>query len=1182
MENQNIIEIKKVKNNEENIDEVLIETNKKKMVESVIQKWLMLQKTIKEEMTLEDVTTKHQENELIQLKNKYKDYYETKLESRQIISELNDADDSNTKSKKLIIGKNNLTFINISEPINNLLFIFRENNDYILKLISLMSFEKEKGEDDEKISSLIELFCNQFYENILIPNPEQEDLLLLICKLLEMEISPMDAAYCDDFLNEDTFLDKFISSLIKRQEVKIFLSSVINPLLIDIDNNNSEDNYLGISLLSINDYIDEIKQNKKYKNKKFDKEDFKDWNELEDFLLNNITKTSIIFKNNKKEKKHLKKEIEKKEEDEESAEESEEESEEEENNEEILENLNNSIYIKNDKDKEEEENNINNEINHNYKEMLDLDFLEREMNNEKNEEIKSLYIYELQQITYEEDIFSNKGLLEVLKEEEFRENRKEIVKKYKSNFIFIKQKIDLLIQSLIDKIESIPYIVRCICKIIFLLLQKRFPSLNCYTRNSFIGKYIFEKCIFPILNLSNRNILEPRIISVNIKKCLNVIISVLSYANKSMLFNYNIDTEKTIFNHYILELIPILNKFYEELINIELPPILNYLVKSTESSIDIKDENNNNEDSLEEKDEKKLGNNYFMKHSDELINVECICFSFDDLLTILSLIGKNIQAFSGLPHFDVFQKAYNYIKEYENLICDEIKKEKDQKNFFLAFKTEKNDKFEKSMKNHKTSIFTSEDQDSDLITQRFKFCIKTVLKGLNLLNNKDYPYLNMAISNRKFFSALKYILDDFGELSEIEDKIPLKWYGQYIFNNKDGLEKQYKEDDYLNLYNEINEEESKILKELKSRSSISITRDGINIECAEKKIQKEKFDNYQIKQAKEFLKIEKFVEEEKIEVCITINSAEEIKKFKEKNKKGEKNKTILPLNITEDVNCIHRVQPSKNMEPEKIEKIPYHAYNIKDFINKFSEDPWEGNNLNYSKKPLSLVKEDIEKGSDDNEINNSFHNYMTIIKKHIRKSNYFDLKNSNISDITDKIEDYIMRKLYDYVYPKNELKDDIEFYKQTQRLKWMLPEHLDIKKLYMNQLTNAVLWIKKLDEAKSIKEKLICIGNVYNTMNNIIKFSSGKDDNSGQDELTPIFQYLIIKAQPKRFFSNINYIKCFLHISDLTGQFGFLFTQMDSSASFIMNLDYTKLKITEEEYNKNMREAEEKIKLIKI
>ena len=96
-------------------------------------------------------------------------------------------------------------------------------------------------------------------------------------------------------------------------------------------------------------------------------------------------------------------------------------------------------------------------------------------------------------------------------------------------------------------------------------------------------------------------------------------------------------------------------------------------------------------------------------------------------------------------------------------------------------------------------------------------------------------------------------------------------------------------------------------------------------------------------------------------------------------------------------------------------------------------------------------------------------------------------------------------------------------------------------------------------------------------MNNTIKFSSGKNDNAGQDELTPIFQYIIIKAQPQRIFSNINYIKCFLDDSGLTGELGFLLTQMESATFFIMDLDYEHLKITEEEFNKNIREAEEKI-----
>ena len=677
---------------------------------------------------------------------------------------------------------------------------------------------------------------------------------------------------------------------------------------------------------------------------------------------------------------------------------------------------------------------------------------------------------------------------------------------------------------------------------------------------------------------------------------MNVIISVLSYANKCMLFNQNIDTEKTIFNHYLLELIPLLNKFYAKLIDIELPQSLNDLIENTKLSINININNNennyinNNKDLLEEKKHKEPVYNYFSGHSDELLHLQCICFCVEDILAILSLIGKNIQAFSGLSQFDMFQKTYDFIIQNETLVNYAKKKEKDKKQFFLIFKTEKNKKYEKILKHNKTSIssFTSEDQDSDLITKRFKFCIKTILKGLNLLNNKDYPYLNMATTNRKFFSALKYILDDFGELSETKKKIPLKWYGQYIFNNIDALEQAYKKDDYLNLYKEIYEEERQLLNELKSMSSTIITRDGMNIRCAEKILQKEKYDNFHINQAKEFVKIDRFVEEEKIEVCIKIFGKEELnnirEKEKEKNKRGSAriNKNIVPIMITEDVNCSHR-PPSKSNELDgKVNKnkIPYHAYTIKDFINKFSENPWEGEKSSKDIKPIDLVKEDIQNGKRDNQIYASLSYYMNIIKKHIRKDkDNFNIKSeSDCSEIAGKIEDYIMRQIYNHVYPKKELQADIDFYNQTKRLYWILPEHLDIKKVYINQLSNAELWIKKIDESKSIRDKLLCIGGAYNTMNNTIKFSSGKNENAGQDELTPIFQYIIIKAQPKRIFSNINFIKCFLTDIDLTGELGFLLTQMESSTSFIMNIDYQHLKITEEEFNKNIREAEEKMK----
>ena len=84
------------------------------------------------------------------------------------------------------------------------------------------------------------------------------------------------------------------------------------------------------------------------------------------------------------------------------------------------------------------------------------------------------------------------------------------------------------------------------------LIQKKFPQLPKYLRHSFIGKFLFNKCIFSILNLENTNGLKNIIFTKSKISCLNCIISVISNANKCKLFDNNTDVEKTIFNYYLL------------------------------------------------------------------------------------------------------------------------------------------------------------------------------------------------------------------------------------------------------------------------------------------------------------------------------------------------------------------------------------------------------------------------------------------------------------------------------------------------------------------------------------------------------------------------------------------------------------------------------------------------------
>lgn len=103
----------------------------------------------------------------------------------------------------------------------------------------------------------------------------------------------------EDFLNNDSFLGIFLSSYSKRQDIVGYISMILNPIILSVDNNDKE--CLDLSINSIKKYLEKKNKGSKAKkrNKSEEKMDFsKGPKAIKDFLFGKIPKTKIKFKKN--------------------------------------------------------------------------------------------------------------------------------------------------------------------------------------------------------------------------------------------------------------------------------------------------------------------------------------------------------------------------------------------------------------------------------------------------------------------------------------------------------------------------------------------------------------------------------------------------------------------------------------------------------------------------------------------------------------------------------------------------------------------------------------------------------------------------------------------------------------------------------------------------------------------
>ena len=132
-------------------------------------------------------------------------------------------------------------------------------------------------------------------------------------------------------------------------------------------------------------------------------------------------------------------------------------------------------------------------FNQKYIPTLDKDALENLFEKFKNNKKMHDYFYsKLDDCNINKDIYSNLKLMGNLYNSEFSED---LILKYQNYFTIVISFIDSIIEKIMENFHLIPYSVKCLCKIISMLITKKFPSINETEKNAYIANFFFWKII---------------------------------------------------------------------------------------------------------------------------------------------------------------------------------------------------------------------------------------------------------------------------------------------------------------------------------------------------------------------------------------------------------------------------------------------------------------------------------------------------------------------------------------------------------------------------------------------------------------------------------------------------------------------------------------------------------------
>ena len=736
---------------------------------------------------------------------------------------------------------------------------------------------------------------------------------------------------------------------------------------------------------------------------------------------------------------------------------------------------------------------------------------------EKNDKMKDYIEYQLN-LQKEENKYSNKHFFILMNNNS--PYTYDILMNYEKNFIRVTKFINKLLDNILENLDLLPYSIKCVCKIISSLLEKKFKNINPIEKNIFISKFFLNKIFIPILiNPANGALINNYIISNNTKVNLNMISLILTQFASFKLYDSEENGAFSPFNLYFLKKINKLLEIYDNLNLVKLPTFIGKLINGELS-----------------KDNYEY--NYFNENNNELLFHRSILLSANHIQVLLNNINKlkdiiynkqnaffqkivsklvdssdNVKFLSSLCEENEFVKLKTPNKA-KSKKADEKKKEKNIK-YFLITDILYNDKYKEllsSIEKGRSYFKLEEKKISD--------------NALNKEDNKDNKEMieNLIIKTKNVISTILYnyrviIETDFGDADTIntsdifnklrlfmkstdfvvDETIPSEWYIGRLFEYLKKLPPEYKENDCKKLFDELKNDIEKSIKQYDFEElSIMIDKKKFGRKIkAYYNNKKEILDDINLNQ-----EVNQIIENEQINIKLYFKYNDEKKELNiYQEDMGDRQLDFLDSFIFVDT----------NQKAKTCKTIEIFTKNFPD-LNRFVIC---GSDSIFDIQRELKVPENLNK-------------FFDVIKKYLKNSKKIkDEKSKNI--IFEKIYDYVMSKIYNKIYPKEEDPLDLSLKKKVDIYSWIEPHNLIKENINYNfelVLPDITRYFNLIDIEKSPRKKIINMLNIFSCINKLLTFQN--QALIGVDNQMPLLNYIFIKAKPKRIFTNCEFMELYM------------------------------------------------------